>query len=102
LLRKKRKGRGGELVSVAHYGEQNGDLMRDPEIVFEVVAGGWQPVSIQQDYLGSYREAVFVGADGKVYIRPAEVRDIQAFARIWDRNTKYQGFVDAAEVQAGR
>jgi hypothetical protein len=30
---------GGELVSVAHYGEQNGDLMRDPEIVFEVVSG---------------------------------------------------------------
>jgi hypothetical protein len=26
-------------VSVAHYGEQNGDLMRDPEIVFAVVSG---------------------------------------------------------------
>ena len=33
--------RGGQLVSVAHYGEQNGDLMRDPEIVFEVEAGQW-------------------------------------------------------------
>ena len=30
---------GGELVSVAHYDDQAGDLMRDPEIVFEVVAG---------------------------------------------------------------
>jgi hypothetical protein len=88
--------RGGELVSVAHYGEQNGDLMRDPEIVFEVAAGEWHPVSIQQDYLGSYREAVFIGEDGKVYIRPALVRDIAAFARIWDRNIKAQGFVDAA------
>jgi len=45
--------RGGELVSVARYGEQNGDLMRDPEIVFEVAAGKWQPVSIQQDYVWS-------------------------------------------------
>jgi hypothetical protein len=35
--------RGGELVSVAHYGVQNGDPMRDPEIVFEVVAGSWHP-----------------------------------------------------------
>jgi hypothetical protein len=88
--------RGGELVSVAHYGEQAGDLMRDPEIVFEVAAGQWQPVSIQQDYVGSYREAVLIGEDCKVYVRPAEVRDITSFARIWDRNIKHQGFVDAA------
>jgi hypothetical protein len=45
---------------------------------------------------------VFVGEDGKVYVRPAEVRDIQAFARIWDRNLQAQGFVDAAEVHTGR
>jgi hypothetical protein len=45
--------RGGELVSVAHYGELNGDPMRDPEIVFEVAGGQWHPVSIQQDYLGA-------------------------------------------------
>src|SRR5262249_513506 len=61
--------RGGELVSVAHYGEQAGDLMRDPEIVFEVAAGSWHPVSIQQDYVGSYREAGFVGEDGEGYVR---------------------------------
>ncbi len=78
--------RGGELVRVAHYCEQNSDLMRDPEIVFEVSAGEWHPVSIQQDYVGSYREALFVSEDGKVYVRPAEVQDIQAFAHIWDRN----------------
>jgi hypothetical protein len=88
--------RGGELVSVAHYGEENGDLMRDPEIVFEVAAGTWHPVSIQQDYVGSYREAVSVGEDGIVFIHLAEVRDIQAFARVWDRDLKHQGFVDAA------
>jgi hypothetical protein len=40
---------------------------------------------------------VFVGEDGKVYVRPAEVRDIQTFARLWDRNLKAQGFVDAAK-----
>ncbi len=93
--------RGGELVSVANYGEQNGDLMRDPEIVSEVATGQWQPVSIQMDYVGRYREAVFVGEDGKVYLRPAEVRDIALFARIWNRNLKYQGFVAVAEAQAG-
>jgi uncharacterized protein DUF6908 len=88
--------RDGSLVSVAHYGEQNGDAMRDPEIVFEVGGGAWCPVSIRQDYVGSYREAVYTGDDGKVYIRPREVRDIQSFARIWDRNIMAQGFVNAA------
>jgi hypothetical protein len=94
--------RGGELVSVAHYGEQNGDPMRDPEIVFEVMAGTWNPVSIQQDYMGSFREAVFVGEDGKVSLRPALVRDIAAFARVWDHNLKLQGFVEAAQAQGPR
>jgi hypothetical protein len=92
--------RGGELVSVAHYGEQNGDPMRDPEIVFEVASGTWYPINMQQDYVGSYRVAVSIGEDGRVYVRPAEVRDIQAFARIWDRTLKYQGFVDAAKGRA--
>jgi hypothetical protein len=56
--------------------------MRDPGIVFEVAVGIWHPVSIQQDYVGSYREAVSIEEDGRVFIRPAEVQDIQAFARI--------------------
>lgn len=31
---------GSPLISVAHYGEQNGDLMRDPEMVFEIERQG--------------------------------------------------------------
>ena len=35
---------GHVVVSVAHYGEQNSDAMRDPEMLFEVVEeGGGQP-----------------------------------------------------------
>jgi hypothetical protein len=44
--------------------------------------------SIQMDYL--------VGEDDQVYVRPAEVRDIQVFACVWGRNIKAQGFVDVA------
>jgi hypothetical protein len=62
--------------------------MRDPEIVFEVVAGEWHPVSIQQDYIGSYREAVFVGEDSKVYVRPALLRDIAAFAQCFGQSLR--------------
>src|SRR4051812_3886346 len=35
--------RGGTLVSVAHYYEQNGDLMADPEVLFEILGGDWSP-----------------------------------------------------------
>jgi hypothetical protein len=95
-------------ISVAHYGEQNGDAMRDPEIVFEVdwtPQSGWGPqewgpISFRNDYLGICQEgeagAVFVGDDGKVKIRPRLVQDLKAFARQWDRNIQDQGFVDAA------
>jgi hypothetical protein len=72
--------------------------MRDPEIVFEVAAGTWHPVSIQQEDVGSYREAVSIAEDGRVNVCPAEVRDIQAFARVRVRNLKHQGFVGAAKA----
>lgn len=90
--------RGAELVSVAHYSQQNGDPMRDPEVVFEVVADSWYPISIQQDFVGSAQEAVFTGEDGKVYVRPALIKDIQAFTRIWDKNLAHQGFLAAARA----
>jgi hypothetical protein len=42
-------------VSVAHYGEQNSDLMRDPEMLFEVVetAGSvsFRPFYFRNDYI---------------------------------------------------
>jgi hypothetical protein len=90
--------RGGELVSVAHYGELNGDAMRDPEIDFEIVAASWCLVSIQMEYTRHYREAVVAGEDGEVYVRPALVRGHRRVRRVWDRNLKHQGFVDAAEA----
>lgn len=80
--------RGLPAISVAHYYEQNGDAMRDPEIVFEVTEQGWEPVSYLQDGLGIYREAV---SDGTV--SPLLVADLKAFARMWDRNIVAQGFL---------
>jgi hypothetical protein len=64
------------LVSVAHDFEQNGDLMADPEMTFEIdpatwQEGDWRPASITQAPVGIYREAVFRDGDGRVIIRPA-------------------------------
>ncbi len=49
----------GELavVSMCHYGEQNGDLMKDPDILFHVKEdGSIEYKEIQNDYAGYYSE----------------------------------------------
>jgi len=38
---------------------------------------------------------------GRLMVRPRVLKDLQSFARLWDRNLKAQGFVDAARAAAG-
>jgi hypothetical protein len=47
-------------ISVAHYGEQNGDLMRDPEICFELGLVLWFVELFVVDF-----EAIFVVGCGR-------------------------------------
>lgn len=51
---------GHRLVSLCQYGEQNGDLMRDPDMVFlfHNLPDGTaaEPVSYRNDYLGILQE----------------------------------------------
>jgi hypothetical protein len=94
--------RGLPAIAVAHYYEQNGDAMRDPEMVFEVnpdarKTGEWCPVSYRQDNLDIYQEAVFLVDTDKPMIRPQLLRDLKAFARQWDRNIEQQGFLKVAQ-----
>ena len=90
--------RGLPLLSIAHYFEQNGDQMRDPDLVCEVdAAGGFHPVSFRQDSTGTYNEAVFQDEQGKTMCRPGIVKDLKAFARVWNRNLSEQGFYAAAQ-----
>jgi hypothetical protein len=100
--------RGMPLVSVAHYFEQNGDLMADPDVVFEVnpdedgplswKTGEWGPVSFTQHSTGTYQEAVVI-QHCKVMIAPRLVASLKSFARTWDRNLRAQGFVAAFQKQ---
>ena len=90
--------RGLPMIAVAHNFVQNGDVMADPDMQFEIDPnGGYHPVNCTQSPTGSYHEAVYIGPDGKVYVRPGVVRDLKAFARMWDRNIGAQGFLKAAE-----
>ena len=51
----------GPLISVAHYYEQNSDLMRDPDVVFLIGADQHvYPVSFRQDNLGIHPKAAYV------------------------------------------
>jgi hypothetical protein len=97
--------RGLPSISVAHYYEQNGDLMRDPEMVFEVSpddwnTGEWSLVLYRQDNLALYQEAVFVH-EKRVQVRSKLVLDFKAFARQWDRNIAQQGFLKVALGKGG-
>ena len=98
---------GAYEVSVAHYGEQNGDAMRDPEITFLVgqSAAGWEwsPLSFLNDYVGVYQIACEADTIGLQSVRDAKLmRDLSEFATQWDLNLMHQGFVDAFRRKYGR
>ena len=85
---------GLDLISVAHYGEQNGDAMRDPEMCFMVKDSAFYPTYYRNDYVGVERKSVRMdGAEMKVWAK--EYQDECAFAKTWDRNIGEQGFIEA-------
>jgi hypothetical protein len=77
--------RGGVLISVMHTLKQNGDLMRDPDVVVEVIppAGWWLPVRYRQDALGIYQEAVVLDGD-RLVTRSRLVDSLKQFLVEWD------------------
>ena len=77
-------------VSVCHYGEQNGDLMADPEMVFLLAYGQEVPVYFKNDYVGT--EQVFSKVeDGKLFLKKRGVADLKSFSKTWASNLKAQG-----------
>jgi hypothetical protein len=95
--------RGMPLISVMHFYEQYGDIMRDPDMEFEIdQEGTWHPISYRQDSLGMTQEAVFRDAEtGEVKIRPKLIRDLKRFVKLWDQNLHDQGFLDKAREMTG-
>src|SRR5437762_10052764 len=88
-------------ISVAHYGEQNGDLMRDPEMCFELgFAGGphLEPFYFRNDYLGIEQWSCTIERGHYVHLSGLHEQHKQ-FARQWDNNLRLQGFAEAFERQ---
>ncbi len=84
----------GSLISVAHYGKQNGDPMRDPDVVLLHAKdnGAYYPVSYRNDYVAVFREAVrFTGPDlTAVKSRPRIQRDLAHFVNRWMKAVQEQ------------
>jgi hypothetical protein len=75
---------GHRALSIAHYGEQNGDAMRDPG-----------PYYFRNDYAGVERWNRQQEADGSMTCQPRETRDLESFMEMWDANIRNQGFLEA-------
>ena len=88
---------GNRLISLCHYGEQNGDLMRDPEMVFELFihgeASAAEPLSFQNDYMGVFQNVYRYDESGKkTHVKTRLKAELKSFARTWFKNLKDQGF----------
>lgn len=87
----------GEFFAVAHYFEQNGDLVPDPTMTFfrsnqkdiETELPLFIPVEYQDQR--SFQEAVVFQEDGfvKAY-KPSMTKDLIAFTTLWMKNIRQQ------------
>ena len=96
---------GHPVVCVAHYGEQNSDPMRDPEMLFEVIEeDGAQPefwpFYFRNDYAGIEQWSRYRSEGGDVLCLAGRTREMEQFMKLWDRNLSEQGFLDAFRRQA--
>lgn len=95
---------GYRLVSLCHYGEQNGDLMRDPDMVFlfhncpDGMAA--EPVSFRNDYLGICHEVYRCDAAGRrTHVFPTLKQELKKFATTWFATLRVQGFFGATAIR---
>ena len=78
-------------ISLAHYGEQNGDMMRDPEMLFALHKETRQfiPYYDRNDYMGVEQYSVKWTDEGILLNRRLQA-DHTTFANQWLRNIAAQ------------
>ena len=83
-------------LSIGHYSEQNGDLMADPEMHFELSlarAAELDPFYWRNDYVAVEQWSRNILRDHYV-CHPELYEQHKQFARMWDNNLRSQGFVE--------
>lgn len=94
----------GKLISLAHYYEQNGDLMADPEMCFIVVDQREKdktdmekvmivPYLYKQDNMGIYEESLLFKNDVVAHCDANMQLQHVLFANQWLQNIIEQGFL---------
>ena len=78
----------GDIFAFAHYYEQNGDLIPDPDMTFLRLQNGFIFPLTYQDYR-SYEEAIYL-KDGKWKHSNQLLNDLVSFANKWLNNILYQ------------
>jgi hypothetical protein len=84
--------RHGEQVVVGHYFIQNGDVMVDPEIVFDYAT--WTPLELTQHPMGVYRSK-FHYRDGVQYVDTRFDAAVRPLVQLWATNLENQGWTSA-------
>jgi len=84
----------GTLFSIAHYYEQNGDMMRDPEMIFlKGHDGKYYPTYFRQDTMWGIpveQESIVIHEGKPLVAYPRMQEDHVSFANVWMRNIKEQ------------
>lgn len=84
-------------IAVAHYFEQNGDLVPDPEVVFFVGDEnlGWVPIEVTQ-VIGGWRAYAQLSSDGSQIVSYNKERQgsLAEFAEMWARNIELQEWLE--------
>jgi len=79
------------MFSAAHYYEQNGDLMKDPDMVFIRAEDEYYPLEFQQDNLGLYQCTVRWNSDGQVEsVNQKLQQSLANFTGEWMSNIRQQ------------
>ncbi|HPO87261.1 MAG TPA: hypothetical protein PLN86_15575 [Candidatus Hydrogenedentes bacterium] len=87
--------RHGELISVAHYFKQNGDLVPDPEV--ELHYPTWTPTAITQAF-GIRREKFITRMNNMVLVDTRFDREVSSFLSMWARNIQAQGWAQRGQA----
>ncbi|AVQ11263.1 DUF6908 domain-containing protein [Leptospira santarosai] len=103
---------GHDAISVCHYYIQNGDMMRDPEVCFQLIEEvtikkikGISKIQkelkmipylfVQDGGRPRYDEVYLLNEDGSVHEVSLKLQySIQGFCNFWSKNLKSQGFLD--------
>lgn len=86
-----KSGRSQAVISMAHYYIQNGEMMRNPDVVFGInhKTRAIYPLSYRNDSLGANQDVLKEGS-----VNTIMEKDIGRFLKIWLTNIEQQGFVD--------